>query len=185
VVAESQVTNVTVPGTVPTTPPVSTTSVEPVAPAVAVGPALPAPVAQADVQQPAMQPMPARAGESTLPAAAGPSTNNQGARPLPLPQRPQPINSGGPQVPTAPPVAPPNAVAPAPRGNADAPQRTSNHSRAAAVNEAQQRVAAGPQARCGGRNPFSQFICMERECLRSEQVSHADCQKWRQNAKRD
>ena len=56
---------------------------------------------------------------------------------------------------------------------------------AAPVAEAPKPVAAGPEARCGGRNPFSYFICMERECLRSEFAGHADCQKWRQSAKRE
>jgi hypothetical protein len=46
-------------------------------------------------------------------------------------------------------------------------------------------VAAGPEAKCGGRNPLSYFICMERECLRSEQSGHPDCLKWRAEARRE
>ncbi|HLL18489.1 MAG TPA: protein kinase, partial [Rubrivivax sp.] len=115
-VAESQVSNATAHSGPPPTPPVFTT---PVAPAVGVGPVVATPVTQAEMQQPAMQPVPARAEESTPPAGTGPLTNGQGARPLPLPQRPQPINSGGAQGPTAPLVAPPNAAAPAPRSNAE------------------------------------------------------------------
>jgi hypothetical protein len=46
-------------------------------------------------------------------------------------------------------------------------------------------VAAGPEAKCGGRNPVMYFVCMERECLRSEFTSHADCQKWRKNARHE
>ena len=42
-------------------------------------------------------------------------------------------------------------------------------------------VAVGPEATCSGRNPLAYFVCMERECLRSElnATPHADCRKWR------
>jgi serine/threonine protein kinase len=40
-----------------------------------------------------------------------------------------------------------------------------------------------PEARCGGRNPLSYFVCMERECLRGRWQSHPDCQAWRRNAR--
>ncbi len=46
-------------------------------------------------------------------------------------------------------------------------------------------VAQGPEAKCVGRNPLSYFVCMERECLRSENGSHADCLKWRAAARRE
>jgi hypothetical protein len=29
------------------------------------------------------------------------------------------------------------------------------------------------------------FVCMERQCLRSEFMDHADCKRWRKDAKRD
>jgi hypothetical protein len=56
---------------------------------------------------------------------------------------------------------------------------------AAAAPEPARPVATGPEAKCGGRNPVRYFICMERECLRGEFSAHADCQKWRREAKRD
>ena len=48
-------------------------------------------------------------------------------------------------------------------------------------------VVAGPEATCAGRNPLSNFVCMERECLRSELSAnqHADCRKWRANRPAD
>jgi serine/threonine protein kinase len=46
-------------------------------------------------------------------------------------------------------------------------------------------VAASPEATCSGKNPVAYFVCMERECLRSEMVPTPDCQKWRQNARHD
>jgi serine/threonine protein kinase len=45
--------------------------------------------------------------------------------------------------------------------------------------------AASPEGRCGGRNPIMYFVCMERQCLRSEFADHADCKRWRKDAKRD
>ena len=45
--------------------------------------------------------------------------------------------------------------------------------------------AASPEGRCGGRNPIMYFVCMERQCLRSEFAEHADCKRWRKDAKRD
>jgi hypothetical protein len=46
-------------------------------------------------------------------------------------------------------------------------------------------VVAGPEAKCGARNAVKYFICMERECLRSEFSGHADCLKWRKEARRE
>jgi hypothetical protein len=46
-------------------------------------------------------------------------------------------------------------------------------------------VATGPEAICDGRNPVLYFVCMERECLRSKFSEHADCQKWRKEARRE
>ncbi|MCE2915350.1 MAG: serine/threonine protein kinase [Rubrivivax sp.] len=44
-------------------------------------------------------------------------------------------------------------------------------------------ASAGPEAKCDGRNPVSYFLCMERECLRGANQDHADCRKWRAEAK--
>ena len=48
-------------------------------------------------------------------------------------------------------------------------------------------VVAGPEATCSGRNPLAYFVCMERECLRSELSAnqHAECRKWRANRPAD
>jgi hypothetical protein len=46
-------------------------------------------------------------------------------------------------------------------------------------------TAAGPKARCSGRNPIMHFVCMERECLRTEFTGpgHPDCLEWRKEAR--
>jgi hypothetical protein len=49
-------------------------------------------------------------------------------------------------------------------------------------------VATGPEATCSALNPLSHFVCMERECLRSQfnaQPEHPDCQKWHRAARRE
>ena len=48
-------------------------------------------------------------------------------------------------------------------------------------------VVAGPEATCSGRNPLAYFVCMERECLRSEISAnqHSECRKWRANRPAD
>ena len=46
-------------------------------------------------------------------------------------------------------------------------------------------AVAAPEAVCGGRNPLSYFVCMEKECLRSAQLGTADCKKWRAGARRE
>jgi hypothetical protein len=45
-------------------------------------------------------------------------------------------------------------------------------------------AATGPKARCSGRNPVMTFVCMERECLRTEFTgsAHPDCLEWRKEA---
>jgi hypothetical protein len=55
----------------------------------------------------------------------------------------------------------------------------------AASQAAKPAVAKGPEAICEGRNPLLYFVCMERECLRSKFSEHADCLKWRQEARRE
>ena len=65
------------------------------------------------------------------------------------------------------------------------PAGTAARAQGAAVDAAQTPVAAGPEAKCAGRNPFSHFVCMERECLRSSFSGHADCLAWRKSARRE
>ncbi|KPF95873.1 hypothetical protein IP87_16075 [beta proteobacterium AAP121] len=55
----------------------------------------------------------------------------------------------------------------------------------AASQAAKPAVASGPEAICDGRNPLMYFVCMERECLRSKFSEHADCLKWRKEARRE
>jgi serine/threonine protein kinase len=52
------------------------------------------------------------------------------------------------------------------------------------VVEAPKAAPTNPEAVCGGRNPLLYFVCMEKECLRTEQMGHADCKKWRRSAVR-
>jgi hypothetical protein len=72
-----------------------------------------------------------------------------------------------------------------PRAEAPPPVKASAPAPVVPAPEPAKPVATGPEATCSGRNPVMYFICMERECLRSEFGSHADCQKWRRNARRD
>jgi len=143
-------------------------------------PAVPAavPPAPAPVPTPtktaALPASPAR----TVPGEAPPRPAATTVRPAPpteahridtVPQRrdpPRPVA----EVPPAPvpQVAPPVAEA-TPRPDA-----------AAAVKP----VATGPETKCGGRNPFSYFACMERECWRTENTSHPDCVAWHKDARR-
>jgi serine/threonine protein kinase len=46
-------------------------------------------------------------------------------------------------------------------------------------------AAAGPEVQCTGMPYFKNLMCMERQCLRSENQSHPDCLKWRKNARQE
>jgi serine/threonine protein kinase len=83
----------------------------------------------------------------------------------------------------APPVA---AEAPMPPAAAAAPEAlhaASQAAPAAAGRAAELGPGATPDARCAGRNPLSQFVCMERECMRPRFKNHPECQAWRQQAR--
>ncbi len=82
-------------------------------------------------------------------------------------------------APTAPLPAPVAESAKPKADVASAPAPTS-----APVLDAPRPVATNPEALCAGRNPLMYFVCMEKECLRSEQMGHADCKKWRRSATR-
>jgi hypothetical protein len=43
--------------------------------------------------------------------------------------------------------------------------------------------AQGPEVQCAGMPYFKNLMCMERQCLRSENQSHPDCLKWRKNTR--
>jgi hypothetical protein len=44
-------------------------------------------------------------------------------------------------------------------------------------------AATNPEALCAGRNPLSYFVCMDKECRKSEQAGTADCKAWHKNAR--
>ena len=52
------------------------------------------------------------------------------------------------------------------------------------VVEAAKPLPTGPEAICAGKNFLMHFACMEQECLKSAQLAHADCKKWRAAAPR-
>jgi serine/threonine protein kinase len=168
--AAAAAASLVVPDTILTTPPASavpesavTTVVVPARPApAATPPAAQTPdVPAADTKPPAPRPQsPARQPPpvSTAPPQAAPA-------PLPAASRlPEPARAATPAP------APPAAVAPPVTAPVEPPKPA---------------VVAGPEAKCSGRNPISYFVCMERECLRSEFGSHLDCLKWRAEARRE
>ncbi len=101
------------------------------------------------------KPPPARLAVPATVSGPSPAPSMQSAPPSP-PVQTEPVQAARPQV--IEPAAGVVPVAPAPKA-----------------------VAAGPEATCAGRNQLAYFVCMERECLRSELSAnqHADCRKWR------
>ncbi len=124
-------------------------------------------------------PAPARPGadKSTSPTAAETARATQRATTAATPAA------------TAPTAPPPVVLTPA-APVAATPAQTSPAAVAPALATAASQapkaaVATGPEAVCEGRNPVLYFVCMERECLRSKFTEHADCQKWRKEARRE
>jgi hypothetical protein len=76
-------------------------------------------------------------------------------------------------------------VVPAPVTAQPEPVRPPAEPAPAVAAEPAKPVATGPEAKCGTRGAVRYFFCMERECLRSEFSTHADCLKWRKEARRD
>ena len=123
---------------------------------------------------------------ANLPLASGrPSTS--AAKPANRPPAAGTRNSAGPAAP----VVSPQATAPTQAPAQTDPARTAIEAAAApqpalvALEPPKPAVVAGPQAKCGDRNAVRYFFCMERECLRSEFSGHADCAKWRKEARRE
>jgi hypothetical protein len=122
---------------------------------------------------------PQRPPPSPPPTAARPAPAAAGANPsaqpysTPVPRRnetvAQPvIEPSRPLVATPPPASPPLAQSPS--------AQPANPSQA----QEPDRGATGPEAICSARgNPVMNFVCMERECLRSRWSNHADCARWR------
>jgi serine/threonine protein kinase len=129
-------------------------------PATAAPAPLPAPKPPAGLERPANRPGNGVAAAS----AAGPAVT---VAPV-VSEAPRPVQSA--PVPAPAPIT--QAAAPAP---ASAPAEPPKPSAA----------PAGPEANCAGRNALSYFVCMERECLRSEFTQHGDCLKWRKGARRE
>ena len=144
------------------------------APAVASAVALPPPV----VAAPAVPAVQVAAPSPSLPPAEKKSATPRLAVPAPAPSpSPAPVLQAAPASPpvqaeSTPPTRPQVAEA-APVSVPAAP--------------APKPVVAGPEATCSGRNPLAYFVCMERECLRSEISAnqHSECRKWRANRPAD
>ena len=137
------------------------------APAPAPAPAPAAVAAQSIVAKPMPAPVDKKPPPTRLPAAAVPATTTATA-PAAAGPAPAPVLQA---APTSPPARA-EPVQPA------RPQAAESTPAAVPLPKA---VAAGPEATCAGRNQLAYFVCMERECLRSELGAnqHADCRKWR------
>ncbi|MCW5612420.1 MAG: serine/threonine protein kinase [Rubrivivax sp.] len=132
---------------------------------------------------PAPAPPPVRIEAPPPPVTATPRPAPAVPAQRPPPPRPQPASAvlAAPvQTPAPEPAPPPVAVTPAPAPVVPPPAPAP-----APAPDPVPAVIAGPEARCAGRNIFSHFACMERECLRSQFQSHPDCLAWRKSAIND
>jgi len=93
-----------------------------------------------------------------------------------------PARSVVPSVATSAPAAPPSAQGTVPAATSALPPAMTEVPAAEPVKPI---VARGPEGVCEGRNPVLYFVCMERECLRGRFQAHADCVKWRREARRE
>jgi serine/threonine protein kinase len=125
--------------------------------ALAPEPALTQPAPAADVSPAPVKATPGKAAVRNVPGAA-----TVAAAPVAVPAAPAP-------EPVKPKVEVASAAAPTPVPAVEAPKP----------------AATNPEAVCSGKNPLLYFVCMEKECLRSEQMGHADCKKWRRNARQE
>ncbi|MBL8315318.1 MAG: protein kinase [Rubrivivax sp.] len=143
------------------------------------------------VEQARSKPVPPPASSPV--ATTKPPAVAQRPAPIPAPQ----VTAMQPEAPRPRP-APPSITTPANHGAAGTASKEAAGGAAAASNTAPAAAqpqpapvadaaqqGASPEARCGGRNPIMYFVCMERQCLRSEFADHADCKRWRKDAKRD
>ena len=159
------------------------------APLAAPAPAVPSPVAKVVLAPPPV---------ALAPAAAPAQVTVTPTSPLPTDKKPPPARSAAPAVTPAPGQAPATVLQATPASppvQTETPQaaraqpapQTPVPAAAAAPAPASPAVVAGPEATCAGRNQLAYFICMERECLRSELSAnqHPDCRKWRANRPTD
>lgn len=134
-------------------------------------PAAPAKVAAEPARSPPRS-APAQTPTAAAPLVA-PLTTQSAAVAPPAQAAPSPV-----ATPTAEPAGARPATAQAPRAAPLTPPTP-------AARPSETRAAKGPEATCEGRSFLSSFVCMERECLRSENQAHADCLKWRSGVKRE
>jgi len=124
--------------------------------------------ADARATAPVTKPSPPRAAVERAPRPTAPVISS----PPPLVSSTAAVESQRPAPATAEPTVPPAQSPLAEAGSRPDPAA------------APKPVAAGPEAKCGGRNPLMYFACMERECWRSQFVEHPDCLAWRKDARR-
>ena len=155
-----------------------------------------APAVAASAAEAAPAPAPAPAAPAPAPAPAAVAAQDIVAKPVPstVDKKPQPTRLPAPATPAATTATAPAAASPLPAPVLQAapaspparvepvqPVRPPVTDPASAVVPPPKAVAAGPEATCAGRNQLAYFVCMERECLRSELGAnqHPDCRKWR------
>jgi serine/threonine protein kinase len=151
------------------------------------------------------EPLPANALPPPQPTAADVPTATVSAAPvvvakplaaekLPPAKRPptaQPIAPVSPRAPTAQttsPYPPQGGAAPAATpatrsGYGDAPAVTQGGVVSPVPNEPTKAPVLGPEVQCSGMPYFKNLMCMEKQCLRSDNQSHPDCLKWRKNTR--
>jgi len=98
------------------------------------------------------------------------------------PARPEPARPDA-ALPSAEAAAPPQQSAAAAAVEPAASARVAALPAASAAPRVEPARPPGPVAICSSRSGLSHFLCMERECLRSEFASHADCLKWHEGAR--
>jgi len=148
--------------------------------------------APAPVPVPAPQSAPASPPESAVAAVVLPGTpapkpaagDGSTSRPVTTrPPAPQPHSRPGPAANLAPAVT--EAPAPVAQPAPPPPEPVRAPVPAPAPSAPEPAAPASPQAACAGKRALAYFGCMERECLRTRFKEHADCVKWRAEARRN
>jgi len=170
--APAAAASLAVPDTILTTPAVNTVPESTVTTVVVPGPSAPRPAGTGAALPPPAPPAAEKAAVVKPPSPARPRAATATTT------APQAVPSPLPAVSRAPEPGRTLAPAPAPPSAAAAPV-------VAPAAQSKPAVVEGPEAKCGSRNLLRYFVCMERECLRSEFGSHPDCLKWRAEARRE
>jgi serine/threonine protein kinase len=160
----------------------------PIAPVTPPPSTAPAPQAAAEPVSPAPSAL-VRPADAAPPVQAAPKAPPSKDAAAPAARPTQPTAAPSKQPPAAPPaepsIAPPSpstAAAPGPAPATPAPTRPEAAAPALVGPLPEPSKPKGPEAQCGNRNPLSYFVCMERECRRSEFKAHPECVKWHQQA---